>query len=81
MGYLRRIQLGVIQPETILGIHLIGHVRKLFLISDVFQRDHIMGIQRYVSTVAALMKQILRNQKHADISVMAASRKLHTCLE
>jgi len=34
-----------------------------------------MVIQRYVSTVAVVMKQILRNQNHADISVMAASRK------
>jgi len=43
--------------------------------SDVFQRDHILGIQRYISTVAALRKQILRNQNHAHISVMDASRK------
>jgi len=37
-----------------------------------------MGIQRYVSTVAALMKQILLNQNYVDISVMAASRKPFT---
>ena len=49
--------------------------RELFRFSDDFQRDHVMGIQRYVSTVAPLMKKILRNQIHADISVMAASRK------
>ena len=70
-----RIQVGFIQPETIFGIHLLGQVRELFLILDVFQCDHIMVIQRYVSTVAVVMKQILRNQNHADISVMAASRK------
>jgi len=34
-----------------------------------------MSIQRYISTEAALMKQILCNQNHANISLMAASRK------
>jgi len=34
-----------------------------------------MGIQLNISTVASLMKQILRKQNYADISVMAASRK------
>jgi len=53
----------------------LGQVRELFLISVVYQRDQIMGIQCYISTVAALMKQILRNQNYADISVVAASRK------
>jgi len=54
---------------------MIGQVREMVPTSDVFQRDHIMGIQLYVSTLAAMMKQLLRNQNHADISVMAASRK------
>jgi len=39
-----------------------------------------MGIQRNISTVASLMKEILRNQNHADISVMATSRKQVTHL-
>jgi len=65
---------------TIFGIQLLGQVHELFLISDVFERDQIMGIQRYISIVAALMNQILRNQKHPDISVMAASRKKFTHL-
>jgi len=39
-----------------------------------------MGIQLYISTVAALMKQILRNQNYVDISVMAVSRKQVTHL-
>jgi len=39
-----------------------------------------MGIQRYISTVATLMKHILRNKNHAEISVMAASRKQVTHL-
>jgi len=39
-----------------------------------------MGIQRNISTVAALMKQILRDLNYADIAVMAASRKQVTHL-
>ena len=39
-----------------------------------------MDIQRYISTVASLMKEILRNQNHADIRMMAASRKVFTYL-
>jgi len=39
-----------------------------------------MGIQLYVSTEANLMKQILRNQNYAVISVMAAARKQVTHL-
>jgi len=46
----------------------------------LFQRDQIMDIQRYISTVASLMKEILRNQNHADIRMMAASRKVFTYL-
>jgi len=34
-----------------------------------------MGIQRYIFTVTTLIKQILRNQNYADISVMATARK------
>jgi len=75
VGSLSRIQVGVILPKTIFGIHFIGQVLKLLLISDVFQRDHIIGIQLNISTVASLMKQILRKQNYADISVMAAPRK------
>jgi len=62
------------------AIQLIDQVHELFLISDVFQGDNIMGIQRYVPTVAAMMKEILSNQNHADNSVMAASRKQVTHL-
>ena len=80
MGSVYRIQVGVIKPKTIFGIPLIRQVHKLLLISDVFQRDHIMGIQLYVSTEANLMKQILRNQNYAVISVMAAARKQVTHL-
>ena len=69
------MKLGVIKPKIIFAVHLLGQVHELIHISDVYQRDQIMGIQGYISTVAALMKQILRNQNHADISVMAASRK------
>ena len=75
-----RIQVGVISPKTIFGIHLIGQVHKLLLISDVFQRDYIMGFQRYISTVATLMRQVLRNQNYAVISLMAACRKQVTHL-
>jgi len=39
-----------------------------------------MVIQGNISRVAALMKQILRNQNDADISVMTASRKQVTHL-
>jgi len=39
-----------------------------------------MGIQRNISTEAAVMKQNLPNQNHADICVMAASRKQVTHL-
>jgi len=39
-----------------------------------------MGIQRNISTVATLMKQILCNQNYAYISVMASSRKQFTHL-
>jgi len=59
---------------------LIDQLRELFLIADVLQRDHIMVIQRYISRVACLMKQILRDQNDADISEMAASRKQVTHL-
>jgi len=52
-----------------------GQIHELLLISDVFQRDQIMGIQRTISIVASLKKEILRNQNHADISVKDASRK------
>ena len=54
---------------------LIHQVHEFLLISDYFQRDEIMGIQRYISTEASLLKQILRNEIYADISVMVASRK------
>jgi len=37
------IQVGVIQTSTIFEIHLMDQVHEL-LISDVFQRDQIMGI-------------------------------------
>ena len=74
-----RIQLDVIQLKNIFRIHLLGQVRELLLISDVFQREQLMGFQRYISTVAALMIQILRNKNYA-ISVMVASRKQVTHL-
>jgi len=80
VGSLFRIQVGVIEPETLFGIQLLGQLHNLFIISDVFQRDQIMSIQRYISTVADLMKQIFRNQNNADISVMAALRKQFTHL-
>jgi len=51
-----------------------------FLVLGVFQRDQIMSIRRNISTVPSLMKQNLRNQHHADISVMAATRKQVTHL-
>jgi len=75
-----RIQVSVIQPNTIFGIHLMGQIHELLLISDVFQRDQIMGIRRNISTVASLVKEILRNQNQADISVMHTSRKQVTHL-
>jgi len=43
-----------------------GQVPDLFT-SDFSERDQIMGIQRKISRVGLLMKQILRNQDHADI--------------
>jgi len=79
VGSLFRIKVGVIQSKTIFGVHLLGQVCKLF-ISDDFQRDQITGIQRNISSVAALMKEILLNRNHAYISVMAASRKQVTHL-
>jgi len=36
VGSLCRIQVGVIQPKTIFGIHLLGQVPELLLISDFF---------------------------------------------
>jgi len=39
-----------------------------------------MGIQRNISTVAYLMKEILRNENHVDICVKATFRKLVTHL-
>jgi len=57
VGSLFRIQVGVIQPESIFGIHRLSQVQKL-LLSDVLQRDHIMGIQRITYTEKALMKQV-----------------------
>ena len=80
MWSLCRSQVTVVRPKTYLVIHMIGQVREMVPTSDVFQRDHIMGIQLYISTVAALMKQILRNQNYVDISVMAVSRKQVTHL-
>ena len=61
--------------STIFRIHFLRKVHKQILNSDVFQRHQIMGIERNISTVASLMKQILRNENHADISVIAAFRK------
>jgi len=75
VGSLCRIQVGFIKPKIIFGFQLIGQVHKLLLISDFLNATTIMGIQRYISTVATLLKQILRNQNYADISVLAASRK------
>ena len=77
---LSRIQVGVIKPNTIIGIHSMGQVHEQILISDVFQRNLIMGIERNISTIASLMKMNLRNQNHADNFVMAASRKQMTHL-
>jgi len=41
-------------------MQLIGQVHEPLLISDVFQHDHIVDIERNISTVAVLMKHILR---------------------
>jgi len=57
-----------------------GQIQELLLIRDVFQREQILGIQRNISRLASLMKEKLRNKIHADISVMAASRKQVTHL-
>jgi len=57
-----------------------GQIHELLLIYDASQRDQLMGIQRNISTVASQMKEILRKQNHADISVMATSRKQETYL-
>ena len=48
MGSTSRIQVGVLQPNTVFGLHLMDQVHKLLLIFDVFRRDQIMGIQRNV---------------------------------
>jgi len=57
-----------------------GQIHKLLLISNVFRRDQITGIERNIFTVASLMKEILRNQNNFDISVITASRKQVTHL-
>ena len=80
VGSLCRIKLVVIQTKTIFGVQLLDQLRELLLISDVYKHDHITGIQRNISTVAALKKQISRNQNHADISMKAAYRKQVTHL-
>jgi len=51
-----------------------GQAHEIFM-SEVLQREEIMGFQRNITTVASLVYQILRNQNQADISVMAVSRK------
>jgi len=66
--------------ETIFGIHLSDQVHKLLLISYVFQREQMMGIQLYMSAETTLMKQNLRNQNLVDTFVMAASRRQGTQL-
>lgn len=64
----------------IFGIHLIFLVHELLFISDDFHRNRIMGIQRNICTVASLMKQNLRNQIYADISMIGTSCKQVTNL-
>jgi len=44
VGSLCSVQVWVIQHITIFCIHLTGQVHELLLMSDVFQRDQIMGI-------------------------------------
>ena len=80
MGSSSRNQVGVIKRNTVFGKQLMGQIQELLLISDVLQRDSILGIQRNIYAVPSLMKEILRNQNHADISLMAASSKQVTQL-
>jgi len=80
VGSSSRNQVGVIKRNTVFGKQLMGQIQELLLISDVLQRDSILGIQRNIYAVPSLMKEILRNQNHADISLMAASSKQVTQL-
>ena len=57
------------------GVDLSGQVLKLLRVPHGFQLHQILCIQRYVPAILALVKEILRDQYHAVICVMAAFRK------
>jgi hypothetical protein len=50
-------------------------VHKLPLVPHDFQLHQILCVQRNVSAIPPLMKDILRDQYHADIPVKAAFRE------
>ena len=57
------------------GLDLTGQVHELILVPRGFQLDKILVVQRYVLAIQHLMKENLRDQYHADITVMAAFRE------
>jgi hypothetical protein len=38
------VKVGGVQTAAIFGIHLLGQILKLLLVSDVFERDHVVGV-------------------------------------
>ena len=57
------------------GVHLTGQVHELLLVPHGFQLHQIFGVQRYVPAILPLMKEILLDQYHVDITVMSAFRE------
>ena len=55
------------------GVDLTGQVYELILVPQGFQLDEILSVQQYVPAIRPLM--ILRDQCHADITVMTAFRE------
>ena len=60
---------------TVIGIYVSRKMAEFILIPHVFQYYYILCVQRDITTLPHLMKEVLANQNDTDIPVMAAFRK------
>ena len=56
-------------------IHLSGEIRNLGLVSNVFEEDQILRIERDGPVFFAGVKYVLRNVNHAGVGMVTYSRK------
>ena len=56
-------------------VHVSKEDGRLQVVAWVFKQSDIVSIQEDASVVARLVKDVLRNEEHANVKVMAALRK------